>query len=85
MDFSLDVLYIGDNGKIKNIRTAKAPNNIIEYYLMYESITEDGVFVLEMKEGWSEKNNISEGDCIEGLEKLRKDNLTLFSYLSNYL
>lgn len=67
MDFGLDVVYVGGDGRITEIATLDAPDSALEYYLTYDSTTGVGQYVLEVESGWSETNGVSAGDCVTGL------------------
>ena len=67
MDFGLDIVYIGEDGRIAGITTLDAPDSALGYYLTYDSTTGVGQYVLEVEAGWSETNNASVGNCVTGL------------------
>lgn len=67
MKFSIDIIYVDDNGRIQSIKTAEKPSNIIEYYLTYESVEGYGKYIIESNAGWANSNGISEDDCVRKL------------------
>lgn len=67
MDFGLDVLFIGSDGRVTDITTLDAPDSTVEYYLTYDSATGVAQYVLEVDAGWADANGVSPGDCVSGL------------------
>ncbi|MFC6992571.1 DUF192 domain-containing protein [Haladaptatus sp. GCM10025707] len=62
MDFPLDIIFIGADGKITEIYHAPVEpgtsNNDLTRY------TGTGQYVLEVNEGWTTRNNVSVGDTV---------------------
>lgn len=67
MKFSIDIIYVDDNGRIQSIKTAENPSNSIEYYLTYDSVEGYGKYIIESNAGWTHSNGISEDDCVKEL------------------
>jgi uncharacterized membrane protein (UPF0127 family) len=67
MNFGLDVVFIGANGTIQSIETLAAPDSPLEYYLLHDSTTGRGQYVLEVNAGWSASHGVTPGDCVRGL------------------
>lgn len=67
MNYDLDIIFVDSNGRITSIKTGNAPQNTVEYYLTYESVTGEGQHVIETNKGWTDRNNVGEGDCVEGI------------------
>jgi hypothetical protein len=72
MNFGLDIIYVSDNGTINAIESLERPSGTLEYYLLYESVTQNGQYVIEANKGWSDRNGVQEGDCVSGLENLNQ-------------
>lgn len=67
MDFALDVVFVSGDGEITSIDTLDAPESFLSYYLLYDSTSGTGEFVVETNAGWSEEHGVSAGDCVAGL------------------
>lgn len=67
MNFGLDIIYVSSNGTINSIESLDKPSSPVEYYLLYESVTGDGQYVIEANKGWSDRMGVTEGDCVSGL------------------
>lgn len=63
MSFPLDIIYIGEDGRITKITSADNPEGVVEAFT-YESVSGNGVAVLEVRRGWAEKHNVTEGDRV---------------------
>lgn len=67
MDFGLDVIYVSNNGKINAIESLESPSSTVRYYLMYESATQNGQYVIEANKNWCDRNEVQEGDCVPNI------------------
>lgn len=67
MEFPLDVLYVGSDGRIRQIVTLPAPRGPVEYYLTYPATSGVGRYVVEVNAGWAESNGVRVGDCVRNL------------------
>lgn len=70
MNFGLDIIYVSSNGTINAIESLEKPSSAIEHYLLYESVTREGQYVIEVNKGWSDRVGVSEGDCVYGLNEI---------------
>lgn len=70
MDFGLDIIYVSNNGKINAIESLESPSSTLRYYLMYESATQNGKYVIEANKNWCDKNELQEGDCVPSIGSL---------------
>lgn len=68
MDYPLEVVYIHENGSINSIYNLDSPSNILEYYYSYETVQDTGKYIVETNSEWSNRNNVSESDCLEFAE-----------------
>lgn len=71
MDFGLDIVFVNSSGDINSIKTVRKPESKLEYYILYSSVNGYGKYVIEMNKGWASKNNITEEDCIEGINSIK--------------
>jgi len=67
MDFALDVLFVSGDGEITSVETLDAPDSLLSYYLLYDSTSGNGRYVVETNAGWSEANGVSASDCFRGI------------------
>jgi len=60
MNFAIDMIWIGEDSKIIYIKKDAKPENYLETY----GPDQDAKYVLEVVSGFSEKNNLREGDKV---------------------
>lgn len=60
MNFPIDIIWIGENKKIIYIKKNAEPDNYLETYGPDEEVK----YVLETLAGFSDKNNLKEGDSV---------------------
>jgi len=63
MDFSIDIIWISEDLRIVAIKKDASPSSYPESFYP----TEDAKYVLEVISGFSEKNNLKEGDSVKFL------------------
>lgn len=63
MKFSIDIIWIGEDLKIVYIKKNASPDSYPNSF----STEKDAKYVLEVNSGFSEKNNLKEGDEVEFL------------------
>lgn len=62
MNFDIGVIYINENNTVTNISTLNKPENILEYYLLYEKNRGYGKYVVEVNKDWIDSNNVKVGN-----------------------
>lgn len=62
MDFSLAIVFIGEDKTVTDVKIAEAPAGPIEYYISYGSVKGTGMYVLELPAEDAEK--VSVGSCV---------------------
>jgi uncharacterized membrane protein (UPF0127 family) len=63
MKFALDIIWLDQDGKIIFIKKSVAPETFPETFMSEQ----DAKYVLEVKSGFSEKNNLQVGDFVKFL------------------
>lgn len=62
MNFDIEVIYINNNNTVTDISQLSKPNNLLEYYLLYEKNRGYGKYVVEVNKNWTDRHNVKVGD-----------------------
>lgn len=63
MGFSIAIVFINEERVVTNVQTADKPSWPIEYYITYEQVSGEGMYILEIPKKDSKK--VPVGSCVE--------------------